>query len=292
MTQMSELARTQLKLSLIENAYDSFAESLSYVELAGANPSRWKFAVLNLVHAVELVLKQCLVNEHELLVWQDIDRPGKVTVGLERAIQRLKAARVDMDDADVQAIQTAIRWRNNITHYKVDLIIEEVRENYLLIFEFLDKFHGVHFSGSLSDHIPDEHVQTAMDLADSFKREFITFRGRQMHRRWPRKLLAAQHTTFLVLDGTKYSRRTWGNEGYWREEHMEGYEPLAYCRDCGAAVGEYHGPSCCVEECPREGGQLIGCECDWEPSELWALDADEWKDPEKDEEQLNSASGN
>ncbi|TFV96754.1 hypothetical protein [Orlajensenia leifsoniae] len=284
---MLEVERTPLRLSLIENAYDSFAESLAYVERAREDPTRWKFAVLNLVHAVELVLKQRLVQEHDLLIWQDVDRPGKLTVGLEKAIQRLSTARVSMDDADVQAIQTAIKWRNNITHYEVDLIAEEVRENYLLIFEFLDKFHDAHFSGSLSDHIPDEHVQTAMDLAESFRREFIEFRGRQMHRSWPRKLVAAQNATFLELDGVRFLRTKWGSEAYWIEDHMQGYEPLPFCRDCGAALGEYHGPGCCVEECPREKSQLFGCECDWAPSELWALDADEWMEADGGSNELS-----
>lgn len=56
-------------MSLLENGYDSFAESFAYVERAATDPTRWKFAVLDLVHAAELLLKQRLLNEHELLVW-------------------------------------------------------------------------------------------------------------------------------------------------------------------------------------------------------------------------------
>jgi hypothetical protein len=286
---VAEQERTQLRLSLIENAYDSFAESLGYVERAITDPSRWKFAVLNLVHAVELVLKQRLVDEHELLIWQDVDRPGSRTVSLDKAIQRLATARVAMDDGDVQAIQTAIRWRNNITHYEVDLVAEEVRENYLLIFEFLDKFHEAHFPGSLSGHIPDEHVQTAMDLAESFQREFIEFRGRSVHRRWARKLVAAQRTTFLELEGVKYPRVVYGSEDFWDEDYMKDLVPKDFCRDCAAAIGEYHGPGCVVEECPNDHGQLFGCECDWEPSELWALD--DWPDEDEDEDDELNAEG-
>lgn len=266
--------RTPLRLSLIENAYDSFGESLVCVRQADADPPRWKFAVLHLVHAVELILKQRLLVEHELLIWHDVDRPGK-TVSLERALERLKAIRVPLEPSDLAAIQTAIRWRNNITHYEVDLIAEEVRENYLLIFEFLDKFHEANFSGSLSDHIPDDEVQVAMDLAESFRREFIEYRGRKMHRRWPKRLIAAQNTTHFVLEGKVYPRRPWGQEAYWSEHNMNGLVPLDYCRDCGAALGEFHGPACCVEECPRENAQLFGCECEWDDDDFWALIGDE-----------------
>lgn len=264
-------------MSLIENAYDSFAESLSDVERAKGDHSRWKFAVLNLVHAVELVLKQKLSDEHPLLIWQDVDRPGRNTVSLERSIDRLIAAGISLEDEDTRAIRLAVKWRNNITHYEVDLIAPEVRENYLLIFEFLDKFHEEHFEGSLSEHIPETHVQTAMDLVESFKREFITFRGRPMHRRWARKLVAAQRVHSLYLDGVEYPRLRWGREHVWEQDWMDGKIPSRYCRDCGAELDEYHGPGCVLEECPRQGGQLFGCECDWDASELWALDADEWE---------------
>jgi hypothetical protein len=260
---------------LIENAYDSLAESLGYVEKAASDPSRWKFAVLNLVHAVELVLKQRLYDEHELLIWQDVDRPGKLTVGLEKAIQRLAYAKVAIDEADVQGIETAIRWRNNITHYEVDLIAEEVRENYLLIFEFLDKFHEAHFTSSLSDRIPDEHVQTSIDLTESFKREFIEFRGRQMHRSWPKKLRAAQDVTSFSLDGKVYPRVAWGQEPGWRSASAPAEQ---FCHDCETAPGEYHGPGCDMEVCPKEFHQLLMCDCEWDPSDLWDLDADAWLD--------------
>ncbi len=275
---MTEVVRTSLRMSLLENGYDSFAESLAYVERAATDPTRWKFAVLNLVHAVELLLKQRLLDEHELLIWQDVDRPGKLTVGLERAIPRLLSARVCIDTADKQAIETAIRWRNKITHYEVDLIAEEVRENYLLIFEFLDKFHGTHFAGSLSDHIPDKHVQTAMDLAESFRREFIVFRGREMHRKWARRLVAAQRVQVLVLDRVEVQRTPWGQEKWWGADYMEGLAPADFCRDCAAALGEQHGPGCVLEECPNCGGQLITCECDWDDSDYWALWSDEYND--------------
>ncbi|MGN8244197.1 hypothetical protein ACTHAM_001097 [Cellulomonas soli] len=273
---MDDSGSPNLRRSLIENAYDSFAESLGYVESARHDASRWKYAVLNLVHAVELMLNKRLADEHELLIWQDVDHPGRTTVSLENTIKRLLAASIALGEEEQQAIRAAVKWRNNITHYEVDLVADEVRENYLLIFEFLDSFHGEQFGGSLSEHIPDEHIQTAADLTEQFKREFIDFRGRTMHRAWVRKLVAAQRVPKLFLDGVAYERRAWGSELYWEQEYSNGFVPLPYCRDCAARVGELHGPGCCVEECPRENGQLFGCECDWEPSELWALDDDEW----------------
>ncbi len=33
------------------------------------------------------------------------------------------------------------------------------------------------------------------------------------------------------------------------------------CHDCGALKWEFHEPGCDMEDCPRCGKQLLGCEC-------------------------------
>lgn len=266
-----EPERTPLRLSLIENAYDSLNESLACVERAYQDPTRWKLAVLHLVHSVELIIKQRLLDEHELLIWEDVDRPGK-TVSLEKSLVRLGNIHAGLDDSDLAGIRTAIRWRNTITHYEVDLIAEEVRENYLLIFEFLDSFHVAHFETSLSEKIIDEHVETAMGLAEDFRKEFLEYRGRVMHRRWPRRLIAAQRTLAVHQGGKEYLRIPWGSESDWSRWKQFDVD-VDFCSDCAAAIGEYHGPYCDQEECPCCGGQMLSCECEFEPSELWGLEA-------------------
>lgn len=240
------------------------------MEAASTDATRWKFAVLNLVHTVELVIKQRLRDEHDLCIWENVDRPGK-TVSLDTAITRLSNIKVGLQQWELDAVKTAIRWRNNITHYEVDLVAEEVRQNYLLIFEFLDSFHDQHFDGSLTERISDVHVKTAMALVESFKKEFIEFRGRRMHRRWPRRLVAARSTTKLEYQNSDFSRLRWGAETHW-STWMKHDSPLDYCPDYAAAIGEFHGPSCDKEECPRCGGQLLSCECDFDESPFWLLE--------------------
>jgi len=35
------------------------------------------------------------------------------------------------------------------------------------------------------------------------------------------------------------------------------------CHDCAAMYGKLHHCGCDVERCPKCGGQLISCDCDW-----------------------------
>lgn len=270
MTEKESVPAAMLKLSLLDNAYDSLNESLAKVALTDQAPGQWKFAVLNLVHALELFLKQRLYNEHRLLLFENVDRPIK-TVSLERALERLKAVDIVIEPDDFVAIGHAIKWRNAITHYETDLHLGEVRQNYLLIFEFLDTFHTTHFQRGLTLHITPSNSGTAARMIQEFRNEFIEFQGRRMHRNWPHKLLSAQQFPVVEFEGKTYKRLLWGEESHWPETMKDGYHPLDYCRDCGCRLGQFHGPGCCVEECPRCGDQFTYCECDLESDGLWEL---------------------
>jgi hypothetical protein len=259
-----------LKLSLLENAYDSLNESLANVGLSKSSPGQWKFAVLNLVHALELFLKQRLYNEHRLLLFDNVDRPGK-TVSLERALERLKTVDVMIDSADIAAIQTAIKWRNSITHYETDMHLGEVRNNYLLIFEFLDGFHFTHFGDGLTAHLTSLNAPTAAQMIQEFRTEFIEFQGREMHRSWPIKLLSAQDFPVVRKNGIYYDRIPWGQESHWPDTLKEGFVPKEYCHDCACSIGQLHGPGCDTEQCPLCKGQFTYCECELESDGLWEL---------------------
>jgi hypothetical protein len=79
--------------------------------------------------------------------------------------------------------------------------------------------------------------------------------GQEVSEGWGEVLGTSQkHPTYLI-DGRPFERIPYG-------EDQDG-EPLPNpsCRDCTAAPGQFHVPGCCIERCPRCGGQAIGCGC-------------------------------
>ena len=50
----------QIALSLIENSHNFLNESLAQAIIAEENPEYWKYAILHLVQAIELSLKERL----------------------------------------------------------------------------------------------------------------------------------------------------------------------------------------------------------------------------------------
>ena len=56
-------------------------------------------------------------------------------------------------------------------------------------------------------------------------------------------------------DGKMYERLTDTLCGEHEEERN--------CHDCGCAPGHFHHPGCDNEMCPRCGGQLLSCDCNY-----------------------------
>ncbi len=83
----------------------------------------------------------------------------------------------------------------------------------------------------------------------------VTFQGVEMKAGWPERILAAQAVTTLSIAGLEHPRIRYGDES---EQLAAGSRP---CPDCKVQQGQFHVPSCDLEECPSCGGQAIGCDC-------------------------------
>ena len=89
----------------------------------------------------------------------------------------------------------------------------------------------------------------------------ILYRGVPMIEGWPEKIQAAQQVVSYTLNGKPIARVRYGSEqDDWHADRIP-------CHDCRVLKGEFHVPTCDVEECPLCGGQLISCDCAFEERE-------------------------
>lgn len=144
-----------LKLSLRENAHDFLEDALANAVAAEDAPQRWKFAILGIVQAIELALKELLAEVHPLFVYENVDTPNK-TVSLDKAIKRLAAiAGLELTDSEASALRVAKETRHQIVHYEVDANIEELKLAFARLLGFLANFYESHFDGPLYDYIDE-----------------------------------------------------------------------------------------------------------------------------------------
>ena len=86
----------------------------------------------------------------------------------------------------------------------------------------------------------------------------IIYRGVPMIEGWPEKIMAAQKMVSMRHQGRDVPRVRYGDErSDWHAETIP-------CHDCGVLKGDFHVPSCDVEECPVCCGQLISCDCEFD----------------------------
>lgn len=142
---------SRLKLTLEENAISFAEDALSNAVMAEKAPKRWKFAILSLIQAIELSLKELLRKQHPYLIYQNIDKPDK-TVGIEQAIQRLRLiAGITMTPDESSALRTAVDVRNKIVHHHVDEAVANLKLVFARLLGFLNDFHRKHLDEPLQD---------------------------------------------------------------------------------------------------------------------------------------------
>jgi hypothetical protein len=91
----------------------------------------------------------------------------------------------------------------------------------------------------------------------SWNGEMVEFNGTQVASYWPRRIEEAQKlATYPIVSEVK--RIPYGSEAAARRWAEFADTP---CHDCAAIKGQYHVPSCDMEQCPNCGGQLISCGC-------------------------------
>jgi len=104
------------------------------------HPTRWKFAILSLIQAIELSLKELLRRQHPYLIYKNVDNPDK-TVGIDQAIHRLRLiAGISLSADESSALRTAVGVRNEIVHHHIDEAVAELKLVFARLLGFLNDF--------------------------------------------------------------------------------------------------------------------------------------------------------
>ena len=134
----------KLQLSLWENSRSFFCEPIAKALLADRDPMAWRFAILTLVQAIELVVKERLRREHPLLVLENVDKPTR-TVSLDQGVKRLRRIQgVEIDSSDVAALDRAKDWRNAIVHAEIDVDTDQLKAAFATLLGFYAAFTKRH----------------------------------------------------------------------------------------------------------------------------------------------------
>jgi hypothetical protein len=243
-------------MSLLENSYDFLNESLRATARAESEPTAWKFAVLNIVQAIELLLKARLRAEHPVLLYENVDAPRK-TVSLAQAVTRTTgAARISLSSRELRTIRKAALWRDQIIHFEFEMSAYQVESVYAQLYEFLTRFHNDHTEfGELHGKIHRDLWDKEAELIEFFRREMVVYNGIEVARTWPAEVMAAQQETSIELHGREFDLLRRGVDWPSYSEYP--------CHDCGIVDGQLHVDGCDMETCPRCFGQLITCGCLW-----------------------------
>lgn len=215
-----------LKMSLVENSDNFLKEALSKAIEAESESFEWKFAILHLVQAIELALKERLSRTHSILIFSNIDKPH-LTVSLDRAINRLaNISNVKFDKEDIRAINTAREWRNHIVHHKFDFNVQTIKPVFGKLFGFLSNFNRKHLEREISKVLPDDLWKEALKI-NEYSEELLNRAVRQIkeeNQKWVCTCIRCWNDTFV-------------DDGKVHHCYLCGFdEPTTVCQECGEGL--------------------------------------------------------
>ncbi|MEJ2746239.1 MAG: hypothetical protein P8123_11245 [bacterium] len=150
---------TNKHFDLLANAQDSLAHAINHI-VEDKTPSKWKIAVREVVHVIELMLKERLRQTHPAFLWVKVEHlndPDKNTVTLDEAQIRLdKICHVRLPPDDNNTLTMCKKLRNQIEHFEFQLNEAEARPIVARLVSFIFSFTKQHL---------------AVDWEDEFRRD-------------------------------------------------------------------------------------------------------------------------
>jgi hypothetical protein len=134
------------KLTLVENALDSFEHAISHLNAMPKAPTAGAFKriILDLSHVAELLFKERLRQIHPAFILSDIDKYPSAsahTVTASDALRRLqRIGEVEFNEADQSALKTIREKRNEIEHYEFSIDATEAKVVIGSVLAFIFRF--------------------------------------------------------------------------------------------------------------------------------------------------------
>lgn len=156
----------QHKLNLLNNSISYFREAVSYAQPDEPDTNQWKFAIVNVVQAMELAFKERLRREHPVLIWESVDRQDK-SVSMRAALSRLTdplIGKIAIPQNDQTKILKAVDLRNELTHFEFDHDHDHIEGKFAEIFSFLIFFYREHLKLETSEFVDEEQHQKIIQI--------------------------------------------------------------------------------------------------------------------------------
>ena len=157
---------SNIKVTLLENSKRFTRESLKKAIDAESDINQWQFAILLIIQAIELALKEKLHREHELLIYANPDNP-KHTVSTVQALLRLsRISSFDMKKDDKSMIELAVNWRNRIIHHEFDFSVDILKNGFARLLGFLSNFYLGNFNVNMREYLGDEEWNKVLEIQE------------------------------------------------------------------------------------------------------------------------------
>jgi hypothetical protein len=153
--------------TLLSSASVFLGESLRSFRSGSLN-----FAILHVITAVELILKERLARVHRNLIFKTLDNETldrSRTVGLRELPLRLSHLGVEISPAELATIREVSRWRNEIVHHTPTYNRKTALAKLGEIYDFLGSFLVHQLSIDLKKVIPKELYKIAGALLTEWK---------------------------------------------------------------------------------------------------------------------------
>jgi hypothetical protein len=247
---------------LLDNAYDFLNNSLYFYHLATHEDypqdykRYWKFSIVDIVQAMELMFKEVLRRENEIFIYENIDKPNH-TVSISKALQRLiNIIKIDLNKNEENKIKQAIEIRNQIIHFELELDLKDLSTIYIVIFEFLHSFHYRFLGEELHEKTNPEYWEIEALIMEQFEKELVLYSGIEISKMYAIEIAESQLFTSFKVQGIEYKRIKFGDE-----QSQDAVYNQTHCGDCAVKKGYFHALGCDLEICPKCGGQAITCSC-------------------------------